>query len=249
MPNFFPSTFLLYNIYVLVIEACITIFIYTEFQNSGTTSSSTFDISLTVSTNDMATTTSHSITESADHSTSSNSSTITTVTTSTTTIVSTSDSLSIATTATSTNIHTMFINSPTLVTSQSDNSIDFSSVGVIAVIAVLVVVGFVIVTVVVVGSVVVYRKRKKSKQYDKRDDVHSNSTDGATLQRFSTCTPEPVNNEIIEQNSKDPQYVNIPEGIRPTKQEATAPDNVYSIPHCHIEMEPNPAFHCFIWYN
>ena len=138
----------------------------------------------------------------------------------------------------------MFINSPTLSTSRSDDSINFSSVGVIVVIAALVVVGIVIITVVVVGIVVVYHKRKKSKQYNKGDDVNSNSTNGATLQRVSTHTPEPVDNETIEQDSKDHQhqYVNIPEGIQHTKQDSKVPDNVYSIPYCQIKMEPNPAY-------
>ena len=189
----------------------------------------------------MATDTSYSITESADdHSTSF---TVTLVTTSTTTTVSTSSSLSITTGATSTNI--MYISSPTLSTSRSDDSINFSGVGVIVVIAALVVVCIVIITVVVVGIVVVYRKRKKNKQYNKGDDVNSNSTNEATtLQRFSTHTPEPVDKETSEQDSKDHQhqYVNIPEGTQLTKQDGRVPDNVYSIPYCQIIMEPNPAY-------
>ena len=85
------------------------------------------------------------------------------------------------------------------------------------------------------------------KQYNKGDDVNSNSAnhDGATtLQRFSTHTLEPVNNETSEQDSKDHQHqhVNIPEGTQPTKQDGRVPDNVYSIPYCQIKMEPNPAY-------
>ena len=213
--------------------------IITEFQNSDTTTAANFAISSTASTNTIIITT-HSITESTEHSTSSIISTVALTTTSTITIVSTSGGLNIATAANSTD--TMFINSPTLSTSQSDDSIDFSSVGVIAVIVALVIVGFVIITVVVVGLVVVYRKRKKSKPYDEQDDVQSNSSIRGTSQRFSTHSLEPVDSETVEQDNEDHQYVNIPEGMQPSKQESRVPENVYSVPHCYIKMEPNPAY-------
>ena len=227
-------------------------FIFTEFKNSGTTSAPNFSISSTASTNTVTITT-HSITKSTEHSMNSISSTVNVTTNITSTItISTSDGLSFATTTTSTN--TMFINSPTLSTSQSDNRIDFSSVGVIAVIAALVIVSFIIISVVVVGLIVVYHKRKKSKPYNEQDNVHSNSSTGGASQRFSTHPPEhsPVDSETVEQDNKDHQYVNIPrqcehsipENMEPSKQESRVPaaDNVYSVPHCHIKMEPNPAY-------
>ena len=106
-----------------------------------------------------------------------------------------------------------------------------------------------------VGLVVVYRKRKKSKPYNEQDDVHSTSSTGGTSQRFSTHPPEhsPVDSETVEQDNKDHQYVNIPkqcehsyvnipENMEPSKQESRVPENVYSVPHCYIKMEPNPAY-------
>ena len=239
-------------------------FIFTEFKNSGTTSAPNFYISSTASTNTVTITT-HSITKSTEYSMNSISSTVTLTTTTTTTTttstitISTSGGLSFATTTTSTN--TMFINSPTLSTSQSDSRIDFSSVGVIAVIAALVIVSFVIITVVVVGLVVVYRKRKRNKPYNEQGDVDSTSSTGGASQRFSNHRPEisPLDGETVEQDNKDHQYVNIPknvnipkqcehsyvnipENMEPSKQESRAPENVYSVPHCHIKMEPNPAY-------
>ena len=221
----------------------------------------------TDSTNTIIVTTQSSITESIDHTTSSVISTDTlinaitttaTTTTITTTSVSASDNIAIMTTSTNTN--SIVISSPTLSISQSNDDINRFSVGVIAVIVAIALVVFIIITVVVIGTVVVYRKRKKGKQCIKQDaNSKSADHDEATVQRSLTNTPQSIDgisndgtpddtysipNDAIpkEENSEHLKYANISKAIKLTKHESKAQENPYSIPFCHIEVQPNPAY-------
>ena len=111
-------------------------------------------------------------------------------------------------------------------------------------IVVLVVVVFIIITVVVVGIIVVW-KREKSKQHTKQENVHYTTNDDTTVKR-STVT-EPVYNEMNDgKDSREPQHMDIPEGIHSTKQsdKVTMQDNpAYFIPsEHHVKLQDNPAY-------
>ena len=203
--------------------------------------------------------TSVSVTESADHTTSLTSTdipitTVTTFVTSSLALGSISISSSTVTTIapSSTNATLSIINSHTLSSSsQSDNNNNnnSSSVGVIVaiIIVVLVVVVFIIITVVVVGIIVVWL-RNKSEQHTKPESVYYSTIDETTLPRSPTSKPEPVYNEMNDgqQENKEPEYMDIPEGIHSTKQtnKVTMQDNpAYSIPSEHqVEIQDNPAY-------
>ena len=143
-----------------------------------------------------------------------------------------------------TSVYTMTsLSSPTLSTSSVDNS---SSVGVIVAIVVLVVVVFIIITVVVVGIIVVW-KRKKSEQNTEQEGVYYTTIDETTIKRSPANKPEPVYSEMNDgQDSREPQYMDIPEGIHSTKQpdKVTMQDNpAYSIPSEHqVKLQDNPAY-------
>ena len=135
-------------------------------------------------------------------------------------------------------VHTMTsLSSPTPSASQSDDN--SSSVGVIVAIVVLVVVVFIIITVVVVGIIVAW-KRKKSKQHTKRENVYYTTNDDTTVKR-SPATEPGMNDG---QDSREPQYMDIPEGIHSTKQpgKVAMQDNpAYFIEH-QVKLQDNPAY-------
>ena len=185
-------------------------------------------------------TTTQSVTESADHSTSftvTSTSTdipINTIVTSSVVLSirsgssSSSSSSSVITAPTSTSA-TLIINSPTLSTSQSDDNNSFS-VGVTVAIVVLVVVVLIIITVVVIGIIVVW-KRKKTKQQTKPEDVYYSTIDETTLPRSPTNKPESDYIEMNDgQDNKEPQYVDIPDSVHSTKQVAMQDNPAYYIP-------------------
>ena len=87
----------------------------------------------------------------------------------------------------------------------------------------------------VVGTVI-YHKKKKAK-YSNQSGVHSNATYGVTMQRFSSNASEPVDDDPNEQNNDNRQYVNIS-----TKKKDNASCHVYSVPHGHIKLQPNPSY-------
>ena len=193
-----------------------------------------------------------------------------TATTVITTSMSASDNVEIMTTSTSTN--SISISSPTLSISQSNDDINRFSVGVIAVIVAIAFFVCIIITVVVIGTVVVYRKTKKSKQCITQDaNSKSTDHDETTVQRSLTNTPQSIDglsndgtpddtysiptdsivndthdipNDAIpkEENSEYLKYANISKAIKLTKHESKAQENPYSIPFCHIEVQPNPAY-------
>ena len=137
------------------------------------------------------------------------------------------------------------LSSPTLSASQSDDNSFI--VGVIVAIVVLVVVVFIIITVVVVGIIVVWKRKKKSKQHTEQEDVHYTTIDETTIKRSPANKPEPVYNEMNDgQDSREPQYMDIPEGIHSTKQpdKVTMQDNpAYFIPSEHqVKLQDNPAY-------
>ena len=225
---------------------------YIEFY--GSASSTTFMVatSVTVSTN-MATISSQSTTERVYRSTSSANNLINATTTTaiipTRRSVSTSDNLGIVIVTTSTNVNSTLVSSPmatfstftlvsspmaTFSTSQTNKS---TSVVVLAVIATFVIVILVTcaVTVAVVGAVIYHKKRKT--KYSNQSDAHSNATYGVTMQRFSSNASEPVNGDPNEQNKDNHQYVNIS-----AKKEDSASCHVYSAPHGHIKLQPNPSY-------
>ena len=197
--------------------------------------------------------TSVSVTESADHITSLTSTdipitTVTTFVTSSLALGSISSSTStVTTTAPSSIIATLsIINSHTLSSSsQSDNNNNnnSSSVGVIVVVVVV----FIFITIVVVEIIVLW-PRKKSEQHTKPEGVYYSTIDETTLPRSPTSKPEPVYNEMNDgqQENKEPEYMDIPEGIHSTKQtnKVTMQDNpAYSIPSEHqVEIQDNPAY-------
>ena len=186
-----------------------------------------------------------SVTQSADHTTSLTSTDvpITTVTTFVTSSVALSSNSSSSTVTTTT---LSIINSHTLSSSsQSDNNNNnSSSVG--AIVAIVVVV-FIIITVVVVGIIVVW-PRKKSEQHTKPEGVYYSTIDETTLPRSPTNKPVPVYNEMNDgqQENKEPEYMDIPEGIHSTKQAskvAMQNNPAYSIPSEHqVEIQDNPAY-------
>ena len=197
--------------------------------------------------------TSVSVTESADHTTSLTSTdipitTVTTFVTSSLALGSISSSTSTVTTTapSSTNATLSIINSHTLSSSSqfdNNNNNNSSSVGVIVVVVVV----FIFITIVVVEIIVLW-PRKKSEQHTKPEGVYYSTIDEITLPRSPTSKPEPVYNEMNDgqQENKEPEYMDIPEGIHSTKQtnKVTMQDNpAYSIPSEHqVEIQDNPAY-------
>ena len=77
----------------------------------------------------------------------------------------------------------------------------------------------------------------KTKQYSNQSGIHSNATYGVTMQWFSSNVPASVNGDSSEQNNDDRQYVNSP-----PKEEDDTPHHIYSVPHGHIKLQPNPSY-------
>ena len=195
--------------------------------------------------------TSVSVTESTDHTTSLTSTdipitTVTTFVTSSLALGSISSSTSTVTTTapSSTNATLSIINSHTLSSSsQSDNNNNNNSSSVGAIVAIVVIVFFVITIVVV--EIIAYWPRKKSEQHTKPEGVYYSTIDETTLPRSPTSKPEPEMNDGQQEN-KEPEYMDIPEGIHSNKQtnKVTMQYNpAYSIPSEHqVEIQDNPAY-------
>ena len=86
---------------------------------------------------------------------------------------------------------------------------------------------FIIITVVVVGIVVVW-KRRKSEQDTKSEGVYYSTIDETTLQRSPTIKPEPVYNEMNDE--QDSNYIEISKSNHSTKQMNK------------VTMQDNPAY-------
>ena len=95
-----------------------------------------------------------------------------------------------------------------------------------------------------VGIIVVW-PRKKSEQRTKPEGVYYSTIDETTFPRSPTNKPEPICNDGQQEN-KEPEYMDIPEGIHSTKQasKVTIQDNpAYSIPSEHqVEIQDNPTY-------
>ena len=102
-----------------------------------------------------------------------------------------------------------------------------------------------------VGIIVVW-KRKKSEQHTKQEGVYYTTIDETTIKRSPANKPEPVYNEMNDgQDSKDPQYMDIPEDIHSTctKQpdNLTLQDNpAYSVHHVNTQDDSSYSVPCDI---
>ena len=211
----------------------------TLMTNDITTTSTTSTVDLNV----MATM-AHTIVQSANHSASSFTTNINTlITTDVTTIATKSTDFNVTAITNSANTITMFTNSPTLSTLQSNDRSVYSSVGALVVIAVVLLVVFVIIAVIVVGIIVVCYKRKRSKQCTKQEDADSSSSiDEKLSQRPPTSIPEPI--KVGGQDKKDPNT----KGLQTDKE--IMEDHYYSIPfknqvaiqYEQVNMQVNPAY-------
>ena len=98
--------------------------------------------------------------------------------------------------------------------------------------------------------IIVVWKGKRNKQHTEQEGVYYTTIDEATLQRSPANKPEPVYNEMNDgQDSKDPQYMDIPEDTHSTKQldNLTMQDNpAYSVHHVNTQDDTSYSVPCDI---
>ena len=110
-----------------------------------------------------------------------------------------------------------------------------------------------------VGIIVVWKRKENEQQHTKQESVYYTTID-ETIQRSPTNKPEPVYSKMNDgQDSKEPQYMGIPEDICSSKppDKVTMQDNpAYSVHEVNtqdnlshsvtyespLEMQDNPAY-------